>query len=687
MSSYFNSFLKRAKTSISNIFNTGEIVKFLISEIKRKRSIYPFFIKKVRFLFSSFNKINCNNEIIENYNEYEHRTEILKYFYHDDKITENKKVPEESLEKLIPKKEEFKSKEFFFEKFWEIFKFFIIKFFPFRKNSIELVSSPIKLYDDILFKIKFTFNENEINLFNEFTEYYKIQNINFNAIVYLLFATMIRSFYIIIKKIIKDNYIVELVCSNLSYDNINLINPKCSNENYILLLIGIRQNESTLNDLYLKTDIFHFSELFGDKIPKSFQKKLKTEKDLIYLLALDRYRDIEPCIDATLRRIYEKCITLNDIKPILDIFNFIASRVEDSIWSVQDFVQKVINENNNFKRIESQLLKLFKLVNSNSMIFSTFQSNNKTQVYEQYNLFVLYSQLFFLDNNKLFFKEEFKKHLDKQLNSFNRNPQYIYAFHDFLKKAFILSNNASIDIFFKNVFGNSLFDLNIQFFHHFITSLNKKLFELIDEINKNEINKKFTFENLINFLIEILSKMIKNVFLNDNILKATENFYDKRSRYSPKRLALRTLEIIFFRELPISDNNWMNYNLSRNINKVKEIFKNYLAIPSNYFFSKKTLLDINLIYNTKIETQKLLEEWLVIEIFTPFCKFLENIIKNFRINNNSILQDEHKFISILNDSIMKIISKGIINEEIIESLELISENLTEIISNHVINLI
>ena len=60
------------------------------------------------------------------------------------------------------------------------------------------------------------------------------------------------------------------------------------NENKIEFTISIRQRERILKEFFLNSHIFQFSELFG-QIPLSVTNKLKIQKDLIYLLALERY--------------------------------------------------------------------------------------------------------------------------------------------------------------------------------------------------------------------------------------------------------------------------------------------------------------------------------------------------------------------------------------------------------------
>ncbi|MHA1338927.1 MAG: hypothetical protein ACTSRZ_03120 [Promethearchaeota archaeon] len=713
MSAELRTFMKRACNSIKSIYNTTNLIEFLMEEVKRKRTLYPFWEKKVRFSYTSFYKNRKkklrNKNRIENKIKKSSRAEILKYFYYDDKIINNKKISDENFNKILPKEKAFESQDFFFRKFWPLFEFFMVKFFPFKNSRIKLVDPPIKLHNDMLFKVYYTFTDEEIDIFRKFKKQLKIMEPT-DKIIELFIAAIVHCCFIFLKKIIDDNFVLELICSNFSLYNppqtININTSKFNNfkQNTIVFLIGIRQKERILSEFYFKTQIFHFAEFFGDKIPLNFQEKLRTEKDLIYLLALDRYKNIEPYIVSTLGRIYAKCCILYDIKSILDFLNFVASRIEDSRWDNINIITEVIDKSILFKKYKKTLIELFQFINSYAMVFSTLQSNNRPQIKEQYNLFLLYLQLFFLDQSKLFFEDKYKKFLNNYLK---KKPEFLNlmpVFNEFIQKAFLLYSTLSIDIFFKNIFNKSLAELNNDFFHHFLTSLNRKFFVLMDELNLKYLNEeitqddiiykqkliknnKVTFEIFIDFIIKALYHMIKKVFLRDSILDATENFYDKRGRYSPKRLALRTLELIFFKEMPISDNNWMNYNLSRYSKRVKAIFEKYIQIPDQYFFSRKKLVKLNLIYSTKIETKLYLEEWLIQNIMDPFLIFFNNILENLKSIYKEGQIKEKQFSAILNDTIFKIISKGIISEDVLEDLETISISITEIISNPMYNLL
>lgn len=119
------------------------------------------------------------------------------------------------------------------------------------------------------------------------------------------------------------------------------------------------------------------------------------------------------------------------------------------------------------------------------------------------------------------------------------------------------------------------------------------------------------------------------IFIREDPSLAMENFRDNLTRYTPQQIALRVLELRIFKEIPLADNNWQDYYLSRNKNTVKRVFAKYYEIPDNYFFTEERLLKINMNYERGILNETpLLEKWLIMNILEPFDNFYKIIKKN-----------------------------------------------------------
>jgi hypothetical protein len=157
----------------------------------------------------------------------------------------------------------------------------------------------------------------------------------------------------------------------------------------------------------------------------------------------------------------------------------------------------------------------------------------------------------------------------------------------------------------------------------------------------------------------ILYNLVLRVFISKNPKQAGENFRDKMGRYSPERLAIRVLELRVFKDIPLSDNNWRDYYLSRNKNYVKKTFAPHVDIPDHYFFSPERLLKINMIYDRGLLDSTLpLEEWLVQHIIRQFFAFNSTIRQQVEIEKKD-----------LRATLIEYYAQGIIDTRLRDSIE------------------
>ena len=100
--------------------------------------------------------------------------------------------------------------------------------------------------------------------------------------------------------------------------------------------------------------------------------------------------------------------------------------------------------------------------------------------------------------------------------------------------------------------------------------------------------------------------------------------------------------------------------------------KPYADIPDSYFFTPERLLKINMIYDRgNLETTSYLEEW-IIEIIAKFYQF--------QISINEKLPDNYTN-NELYENFFQEFSKGIMDTQIREKLEEITEFFVEIWEN------
>lgn len=661
--------LNRLGEQVFDLYDVSKVISFIIEEVQRKHKQYPFWQKKIRFSYASYLKNKHKNQD-KNFNDAEldkKRSYILKYFYHDDKFSEEKKLSEENLAKILPVEPVFTSLSFFQKKFNEFFSYYLTSILPFKEKNLKYRGPSFTFYKDMEITYQYSFLKEELDYFKEFQQHYMSSESVEKSIEYIFWLFVSASGFLI-GQIVHDNFVIELNCGRVELSE----NPR------IIFIVGVRQKESIMNDFYFKTELFHFSEFFSDKLPKETKDKLKTEKNLIYLNALDRYSDIEPYILSMLERMYNKCYTLQSITPILDLLNFVASRVEDSIYDTNDLLDEVFQKFSIDGKIKEIIIQLYNYCSKNSSLFSMFQSNNRPQMNTQYTLSLLLMQYFFIDPDAMYLKDVYGA---KQKELYNKNSLYSQfdpLFRDFILKTNLITHNSAVGFYLKRIFNKGLSELNEHFICVFMNTVNVKFFQDLDDLNKKFPDYHITFDFFLENLVKIIFHMIKKVFLAPSPEIASQNFYDKLGRYSPKRIALRTLEILMFKEMPLSDNSWQHYLLSRNKKKVAKAFQNYLTIPDDYFFSQKALVHINMMYIFSIDKTELLENWTVDNIQEPFYVYCFEIFTRLKNKvRKEQITDQNQIFKILNQIIFDYLSQNVINQEVLENLELISEWNTE----------
>ena len=659
-------FFKRFQENLPDFYNVPEIVRFLQQEIQRKRKIYPFWKKKVRFSFASYKK---QDRSLRKFSPPSPPgKEILQYFYHDDHLTKDKRIPDENITKIIPRESDFQSVRFFQKKIYDLFSYFLTEILPFDKRSLAQTDISVTIYRDIFIDFQYSFSKTEIQAFKSLKNHYNLSE-KVEKIIEFIFSSLVHTFGMQIGDIIPENFQIEMISGVAHVEE----------EEKVDFVISVRQRERNLKDFFLHSHIYQFSELF-QQIPQTIKNKLRMQKDLIYLLALERYFGLQPYIISVLARIQKKCISLQHVTPLLDILNFVFSRVEDSVYDTNKILDYVAEKFTKNQTKREELLKLFDICNKNAVLFGTFQSNNRSQLQEQYRLFFLYNLQFFgtgidriddLDNFIL--PSVFKMLVEGMKQQFIHFSDYFTLFERFLQISFALSSNPAFKIVFKHIFQYNVDDLNEDFFSAFITSLNKRIFSEISISNKKLGSNPLQYPEVVDFIIKTIYHSIHTIFIAEDPLKASKNFRDSISRYSPKNIALRSLELLFFKEIPLSDNNWMNYNLSRNKEKVKKLLNEYIKIPKDYFFSNKKLLHISMKHFYSLESETVLEEWLGEYILKPFFAFIDSFwskLKNKKTVTSQLIFQE----------LFSLLSKSIINPQSLDNLEILCEKLASTFS-------
>ena len=531
---------------------------------------------------------------------------------------------------------------FLYENFHDYFKYYSETFFGFESDSLELILRENISDTDLILEYRYYLSPEEINQFDKVS----------SELVGNLYGTLMFTGYVfsivtvlgtIIRQQIKEKMLISLDCGIIKEED---------NQTYLNFLILVRAHKKEIFDNYINMTLFYFLKQFKG-IPNTVYDKLFMGREELYEFALNEYGSTKDRLADLFFYFYNKCQLLQNICPLLDFFNFVCSRVEDSIFDKFDVIKKDLLPNFNYSvEKNNSLLKIFEFLDKQSTLYSTFFANNLPGDKAQLNLFLLYMKYYFgsgsLENlevgNILFLPEIFRN----TLNDFNKKARdnaldsnAIKDIEKFITYFSDLSNKGIIDLFFNIIFKKGIAQLNYNFFRSFLKSFNKRLLDLIDIENKglldNPQNEPLTFNIIVEHISRMLYVLIEKIFIRAKPDLASKNFIDPRGRYIGKNIALRTLELYIFQEINYSDDIWDEILISLNKDEIRKNLEKYTSIPDKHFYSGKDIMRLQTIYNLQsFSNAPYFEEWLIYEIINPLNNFINTVRNSIKNPSNEI---------------------------------------------------
>lgn len=623
-----------------NWYHIRDVQDWMLEEIFRKRKTYPYWRKKVLFTFVSWKK------------------------------KQNSRHPDNQT---------FNMTHFYYHKFDWLFQYYIKKLFsPFEARQLTYlgaIGSVHKLDEELLHEYKYFLSPEEYEIYDKFRIAYQIPDTTERIITYIV-NIAILVFNKIIQEIIKSDFIINMIGA--------VVKTEDNGQKYVHFLISNRDSDLKFYHKYLYSLIYQFAEILP-QIDNKLLLQLRMRYRQIFPLAIQEYQHSKQNLTSVLFLLQHKVQVLHHITPILDVMNFICARIEDSIYDTLTLVENIVRKTNlfpNSPHMVPKFIELFKFINNAASLFSTFQSNNRANPTNQYLLFFFYVQHFCAggikgmeQNNSFFFPSKLQKehHPNFPYWDHELEPQY---FQNFIFHGMQLPYTAdsALDSLFQNVFLKPVQKLNEEFFESFLFSLNQKFLELLKDLTDLGAPQEYDFNKIVHYLFILLYNLVDYVFIESTPKEAQKHFKDRLSRYTPEKIALRVLELKIFKIIPLSDNNWQDYFLSRNKTLVYKLFKDYYNIPESYFFSDERLLKINMMYERGLSKQTpYLEEWLIDSIFHPFFNFQNHISTEIMSKSTFVSTKEDA-----NQIIFNWISRGVIDRNVRARLEELADFLTQI---------
>ncbi len=520
---------------------------------------------------------------------------------------------------------------FFYKNFHELFSYFLNTFFGFDRDSLKLFSKEKISEKIIFFDYNYILNPNEEDIiFKNSAEFQVDLLYGFSLNTgYLYF--IVRLLGIVIRNTIQEKIFILL--------DAVVVKDEESNKNLNFMII-IKDSKDEIFNYYYNMVLYYFLRQIKG-IPEEFYEKLLEGREKLYQVALNEYYQSKEKLVDLLYYFYKKCNLLQSFSPLLDFFNFVGARVEDSVFSKLDIIKKEFLANLDYStEKKNAIVKFFDYLDKTSTLYSTFQANNLPSPKSQLNLFLLYMKYYFGSGLEalevgglLFLPEVFKT----TLNQYNKKVEDVIGANsinnikEFINFLSALSNIKNIDLFFQKIFKKNISQLNYGFFKTFLKSLNSNFSQNITK--ENEIlgedpqNTPFTFNIIVDHICRILYVLIDKIFMRSNPEDASKNFIDPRSRYIGKNIALRVLELFVFQDINYSDDVWPDYIISLNRELIKkELNKFNVEIPDKHFYSVEELIQIMVTYNIQsFSDQPYFEEWLIHEITIPLNDLIQKI--------------------------------------------------------------
>ncbi|MFW9878915.1 MAG: hypothetical protein ACFFG0_38030, partial [Candidatus Thorarchaeota archaeon] len=383
-----------------------------------------------------------------------------------------------------------------------MFKIFLQIFFGFKESSLKLIIRE-KISEKILFlEYNYFLSSEEILDFNKTIKDFEGELLNGFTLSTGYFYFIVRILGIVIRRTIQEKIFILL-------DGVKV--KKEVDSEILNFMIIIKDSKDEIFQKYYNMVLYYFIRQF-EGIPEKYYKTLLEGREKLYQIALDEYIYAKEKLVDLLYYFYKKCILLQSFSPLLDFFNFVGSRVEDSIFSKIDIIKKgFLNNLDDYTDTKkNSLIKFFEYLDKKSTLYSTFQANNLPSSKSQLNLFFLYMKYYFGSGlealevgDLLFLPEMFKTKLDE----YNKNNGDVISAHsinnikNFLNFFSTLSNIENIDLFFHKIFNKSISELNYGFFKTFLKSLNTDFSTKLDKentlISENPENIPFSFNKIV----------------------------------------------------------------------------------------------------------------------------------------------------------------------------------------------
>ncbi|MFX0100951.1 MAG: hypothetical protein ACFFCS_15350 [Candidatus Hodarchaeota archaeon] len=452
-------------------------------------------------------------------------------------------------------------------------------------------------------------------------------SLNEREFIRLIFEGNCKSF----TKILQDHFKSQWCLEQIS----NLLEVTLDGMDITMLLSFNNYRSNQLEKLFFQGNLLDFlRETLDITVSDKLAKKLKVEKEKLKRKSLELFHDGKDEVIGAINHFRYKCILTGHISHVYEITSYLISRLDLGVNSIQELLKQYGKKNAVSERDIIIYSYLLDFIAKQSLLYTTFQSNNNGFKSRLNQVVVLILQYYLVEFDKDALSEKIfsgKALYEKMERFVSKNSKIKEApldkFKEFLLKFLITQFKAfemnDYHTFIQGLFRKKIGNIVFRFFISFLKTSHVQLLHNLEQLSSKDGKLELSFEKVVHFLCDFLIFGVEFTFFNQTLEEASEKFNDPINRFSPGNIALNMVYLVLYRILPFQDNKWMVTLLMKYRNHLDVIDLLLQVDELNLNAISPDVATSNFILHDRAlkETTKLLNQWFFDEILQPFFYF------------------------------------------------------------------
>lgn len=400
----------------------------------------------------------------------------------------------------------------------------------------------------------------------------------------------------------------------------------------VALVIGFtRDQPHPLKRSYFEGNLLEFlTNVLGMSLSPPEIDILEARRRALKEEARALYHGDRGAILSTVNHFQAMASLAGKVSHLYPVLSYLVSRLDLANTSVQALMEMYARNRSLSEGTALLLSYLFNETSEHALLFSTFQANvtgfkdklgTLFMIVLQYYLVVLERRAL---SEKLLDGELLFKNVEHMVTA-GGFEQFASRFQEFLVNHFKVQDMPEYNLLVHLVFQARLERLLARFFASFLKTSNERLARVLDTLNaKASLSRELSMGALIDFIGGFLAFGVQQVFLQEDLARASKMFKDPRNRFSEDNIAMAMLELLLHKEMPFQDNQWMPVLATSSREGLDLAFLPRKAEIDEKLkgMSKEMLQQFTIQDRAEKTTTPFLQEFFFNEILKPFHAFL-----------------------------------------------------------------